>query len=157
MYSFLGKYPWARWFLKKKTTDHLYWISQYVLLPHTFIFAAFQFLLPKRKLHSQSLTPAVLKFVNLELIVYVGSYLALLNARKRNGNGHKSFGGSVSVEIWHTKESHTRSDVWRPQTMSTMTTEMPTASVSFPYFSFFFFLKVSSSCHTRKQSARSQT
>lgn len=73
-------------------------LFSYILLPQTFVFVALQFLLTK---------------------LYVGSYLAMLNARQRNDNGSGSFGITVSVDVWRTKTSNT-SSFWSPRPLSTV-------------------------------------
>lgn len=84
-------------------------LFSYNLLPKTFVFLALQFLLTK---------------------LYVGSYLAMLNARERPGLEGGSFGGTASLDRWRGKGSHTTSSFWSPQPLSTIVTEIPLASFS---------------------------
>lgn len=84
-------------------------LFSYNLLPKTFIFLALQFLMTK---------------------LYVGSYLAMLNARERPSNEGGSFGGTVSLERWRGKGGHTTSSFWSPQPLSTVTTGMQAFSTS---------------------------
>ncbi|KAF8798692.1 hypothetical protein BYT27DRAFT_7122973 [Phlegmacium glaucopus] len=101
-------------------------LFSYISLPHTFVFVALQFLLTK---------------------LYIGSYLALLNARERSGNGNgnengignrnMSFSGRLSVDRWQPKESQTGSGLWRSRPLSTTTVEVPAVRISVPYFLLF--------------------